>query len=40
MSYSTEMLLNKLHSYHVFLVLDKNEAEKLDDAELYVFARD
>lgn len=40
MSYSTDKLLNKLHAYHVFFVLDRSEAEKIDEAELSVFARD
>ena len=37
---STEFLLNKLHAYHVFFVMDKEEAEKLDKAELSIFSRD
>lgn len=40
MSYSTDKLLNRLHAYHVFFVLDRSEAEKIDEAELSVFARD
>ena len=31
---STEHLLNTIHAYHVFFVMDKNEAEKIDEAEL------
>lgn len=38
-SYSTELLLNKLHAYHVFFVLDKEEAKKLDEAELLLSTR-
>ena len=39
-SYSTELLLNKLHAYHVFFVMDKEEAEKLDEAELLLSVRE
>ena len=39
-SYSTELLLNKLHAYHVFFVMDKVMAEKLDEAKLSLNVRD
>ena len=37
---STDLLVNKLHSYFVFFTMDKEEAEKLDKAEFNVFFRD
>lgn len=37
---STEFLLNKLHAYHVFFTMDKEDAEKLDKAELSISSRD
>ena len=40
MSSSTDLLVNKLHSYFVFFTMDKGEAEKLDRAEFNVFSRD
>lgn len=39
-SYSTDKLLNKLHGYHVLLCVDKGVADKVDDIELEVSARD
>ena len=37
---STEHLLNTIHAYHVFFVMDKNDAEKIDEAELSKSWRD
>ena len=37
---STEHLLNKLHGYHVFFIMNKSEAEKLDKAEISFSMRD
>lgn len=37
---STEHLLNKLHGYHVFFIMNKSEAEKLDRAEISFLMRD
>ena len=39
-SSSTDLLVNKLHSYFVFFTMNKEEAEKLDRAEFNVFSRD
>lgn len=37
---STEHLLNTLHTYHIFFVVDKNDAKKIDEAELSKSWRD
>ncbi len=37
---STEHLLNTIHAYHVFFVMDKTDAEKIDEAELSKSWRD
>lgn len=37
---STEHLLNTIHAYHVFFVMDKKDAEKIDEAELSKSWRD
>lgn len=37
---STEHLLNTIHAYHVFFVIDKKDAEKIDEAELSKSWRD
>ena len=34
LSYSTDMLLNKLHAYHVFFTMDKSGADEIDEVKL------
>lgn len=38
-SYSTELLLNKLHAYHFFFTMDKDIAKNIDDVELDMVER-
>ena len=33
-SYSTDMLLNKLHTYHVFFTMDKSGADEIDEVKV------
>ena len=38
-SYSTELLLNKLHGYNFFFSLDKGRGERISDVKLELFER-
>lgn len=38
-SYSTDMLLNKLHAYHIFFTMNESDADKIDDVKLELSER-